>query len=330
MRGHFAPSIFLQGVITLAEESICQKIKETIHIVDYAASLGYTPIRQGNFYTLKEHDSVKINAAQNTYKRYSTGEWGGVIDFCMNMQGISQDAAIKELAAYVHDGRISSEQRVIPQKELPKKAFMLPPKHDGPYTRVFSYLCHTRGIDYDVVMELVKRKMLYEDAEHHNAVFVGYDYDGIAKYGFKKSTNPDRKFAIDVEGNQKYPVGIWIDNKSNSVVVGEAIIDLMSVMTITKMNGSDYKAHNYYSMQGNNTESVKYHLEHNPHITQLVLAVDNDAAGDKYRDKIKKLCADMNWHGKIFDRRPRLNDFNDVLKESLKSLPSIESPEKED
>ena len=36
-------------------------IKENISIVDYASSIGFTPVRKGKYYSLKEHDSIIID-----------------------------------------------------------------------------------------------------------------------------------------------------------------------------------------------------------------------------------------------------------------------------
>lgn len=39
----------------------CEWIKENISIVDYASSIGFTPVRKGKYYSLKEHDSIIID-----------------------------------------------------------------------------------------------------------------------------------------------------------------------------------------------------------------------------------------------------------------------------
>lgn len=73
-----------------------EKLKD-ISIVDYARQIGFTPIKVGRYYSLKEHDSVRIDTSRNVFFRNSTGEKGSIIDFVMAMRGISLGAAIKEL-----------------------------------------------------------------------------------------------------------------------------------------------------------------------------------------------------------------------------------------
>ena len=77
--------------------------------------------------------------------------------------------------------------------------------------------------------------LLYEDAEHHNCVFVGKDHAGQAKYaGLRGTYDRDGKgFRGDVTGSDKN-VGFAIphDPTSNQVRVFEAPIDLMSYLSL--------------------------------------------------------------------------------------------------
>ena len=38
-----------------------RQIKSQVSIIEYAQIMGYTPIRKGKYYSLKEHDSVIID-----------------------------------------------------------------------------------------------------------------------------------------------------------------------------------------------------------------------------------------------------------------------------
>ena len=53
------------------------------------------------------------------------------------------------------------------------------------YRRVFAYL-RSRGIDAEIINHCIKHGQLYEDAEHHNCVFVGYEH-GKPAYGCLRS-----------------------------------------------------------------------------------------------------------------------------------------------
>ena len=60
---------------------IIREIESKIKIVDVASQMGYTLKREGWHYTIKEHDSVRIDVDRNLFIRYSNGHRGSVIDF---------------------------------------------------------------------------------------------------------------------------------------------------------------------------------------------------------------------------------------------------------
>lgn len=67
------------------------------------------------------------------------------------------------------------------------KPFVLPPKNDT-MRRVFAYLLNHRGIDRDVLCAFVRKGMVYESADYHKVVFVGYDQNGVARHAHKRGT----------------------------------------------------------------------------------------------------------------------------------------------
>ena len=80
-----------------------RRIREEISIVDYASRSGYTIVRKGKYYSLKEHDSVMIDPVKNTYWQNSVpgygeckGERGSIIDFAVRFNGMTVYEAIKE------------------------------------------------------------------------------------------------------------------------------------------------------------------------------------------------------------------------------------------
>ena len=68
--------------------------------------------------------------------------------------------------------------------------------------RVFAYLIKHRHISPDVVTFFAKNHTLYEDKEHHNAVFVGVDEKGVPRQAHKRSANSfGKSFRQTVEGS---------------------------------------------------------------------------------------------------------------------------------
>ena len=91
------------------------------------------------------------------------------------------------------------------QKPVDQKPFA-PPVPNANMHRVFAYLLKTRGLDADVVSYFARRKLLYEDAAHHNAVFIGTDEGGCPRHAHLRSTNSFGKaFRLNVESsNPRY------------------------------------------------------------------------------------------------------------------------------
>lgn len=141
-------------------------IKENISIVDYASSIGFTPVRKGKYYSLKEHDSIIIDTHKNVYWQNSIsgygkciGEMGSIIDFAMKFCNMSFYEVIRQF-----EGDISrdSQYQVRQEKRISDKTLKLPGK-DANMRKVYAYLIKTRNIKPDVVQFFVDNKMLYQD-----------------------------------------------------------------------------------------------------------------------------------------------------------------------
>ena len=46
---------------------VCERIKDEVSITDYARYMGFTLLKKGNYYTMKEHDSVMISPRKKKY-----------------------------------------------------------------------------------------------------------------------------------------------------------------------------------------------------------------------------------------------------------------------
>ena len=75
----------------------------------------------------------------------------------------------------------------VPYGKTEKAEFKLPEKNET-LNRVYGYLLKTRFLDKEVIDEFVRKGLIYEDKEYHNAVFVGLDENGVARHGHKRGT----------------------------------------------------------------------------------------------------------------------------------------------
>lgn len=305
------------------------RIKSEIRITDYAQRLGFTLKKIGNYYSLAEHDSVRIDDKKNCFWRnsqFAMGQKantsaGSIIDFVMHFEGKDFKAAIAELGEYLSDPTI--EYTYTPQPIEPKEpiAFELP-KKSSDNRAAWSYLTKTRGIDSDIVNEFIDRKMIYQDAEYRNAVFVGYDAEGKADFACVRGTYPGKKFVKDIEGCN-YDNCIFIDNNSTSLVVTESVIDMLSYMSMLASHGKNYNQYSYNALSGTGKiQAVINNVKAHENISTVVIAFDNDKGGIKAGKQLTMMLRDANWRGRIVNHYPRQNDWNDELLHSKHSLSS--------
>ncbi|UQT48468.1 DUF3991 domain-containing protein [Flavonifractor plautii] len=52
---------------------------------------------------------------------------------------------------------------------------------------MYAYL-KKRGVSPQIIRSFISAGLLYEDSEHHNCVFVGYDRDGKAAFASLRGT----------------------------------------------------------------------------------------------------------------------------------------------
>ena len=197
---------------------------------DLLASLGYTVTRIGRYYSTKEMDSLRIKN-RRTWYRYSERVGGDAITFLQHFCGRSFPEAVEDLLAFHGRARDAPAERSRQTEQAPEppKPFALPPRHTDA-RRVYAYL-KKRGVSPQIIRSFISAGLLYEDSEHHNCVFVGYDRDGKAAFASLRGTY-DRDgsgFKGDAAGSDK-SIGFRLPYApdSRTVYVFEAPIDLMS------------------------------------------------------------------------------------------------------
>lgn len=289
-------------------ETDLEEIKK-ISITEYARQMGFTPVKIGSYYTLKEHDSVRIDPRKNIFFRNSTGDRGTVIDFVMAFKGVSCGKAIKLLCDEIELPKVYKEQNSVPQK---KKELILPAKARN-MKNVFAYLVKTRCINQKIVQEMVDRDMLYQD-ERNNCVFVSRNENGKSVFATVRGTNTDKKWVGDVSGCD-YSHSFFIDNCSRNLIVTESVIDAMSMMDIKEQKGENHQEYNYLSVSGlgKSREALGYHLGKTLYDI-VFLAFDNDDKGREIAKEMKKHIESINQDISVSMLIPEADkDWNEKL-----------------
>lgn len=162
-----------------------------------------------------------ITIRGNEWFDHETQAGGHTVDFLRIHYGLSFPEAVQELLGGYQGQVLPAAQK----NDAPPKPFAPPPANSN-MRRAFAYLIRQRNIDRQVLIEFVRAKLIYEDADHHNVVFVGRDESGTAKHAHMRSTNSwGEPFRLNVEGCDPRN-SFHYDGKDGRLFVFEAPIDL--------------------------------------------------------------------------------------------------------
>ena len=262
-------------------------------------------------YCTRTHDSLKI----------SNGKWcwnsrgiGGrtALDYLIKVRGMDFVGAVETLCGY----------RAPPPQERPKqkvpKPFILPKASRFP-SAMLSYL-QKRGIHPELLQACIQVGTLYESRKFQNCVFVGKDLMGRARSACLRGTHDN--FRIDVEGSDKrYNFSLSAaDPKCPRLAVAESPIDALSLASLVKLSGGDWRDNHYLSLGGTAPRALIQFLHDHPHITQVSLCLDNDKAGLKGMELLEKAILEersLSQRVKLVHRNPppveHGKDYNDFL-----------------
>lgn len=301
--------------IPFTEEELYQAAHKDIK--QYLESIGEKVLHSGTEYMWERHDSVKIRG--HVWYQHSTGAKGTAINFLMEFFRFSfQDAVITLL-----DGNYIATRNTRPidmtgkqpdEKRHKQHKVILPPKNTD-NKRLYAYLCSSRGINADVVSYFVQKRLIYEDKDNHNIVFIGKDKNGIIKYAGLKGTLTDKSFRREINGSNKSYCFKHIGT-SDTLYVFEAFIDLFSYITLFHTN-YDWHNFNYIALGGLNSEGLKKILADYTHIKELVICTDNDYNSpdgiNHGQEFAKKIKTQFKQKYRIMINTPKLKDWNEVL-----------------
>ena len=250
----------------------------------------------GSTYVTRTHDSLKISNGKWFW--WSRGIGGrNALDYLTAVEGLWLPEAVQ---------RILGESPCIPPPSkpavlYPKTEFMLPPKHTD-NRRVFAYL-RSRGIDAEI---------------RHNCIFVGFA-EGKPAYAMLRGTQREKRFVGEAAGSDKrftFAVPLAPSNGS-TLCVFEGAIDALSYLTLLKQQGSDWRKANTLALGGISGKGLQrlppaltQYLKAAPHISRIVLCLDNDEPGRVAAAALQELLAGY----EVIDKPPlRGKDYNDLL-----------------
>ncbi len=270
------------------------------------------------------HDSITLRGS--TWFDHKNQFGGGAIKFMQEFYDMDFQTAVQELLG----------QRVTPLSNSPPKAdkqeqktreFKLPEANSNMH-RVYAYLIKQRFIAPDIISYFAKQHTLYEDKEHHNAVFVGVDENGVPRQASKRSTNSyGNSFRITCQGSDtRYSFAHF--GEDERLYVFEAPIDMLSFLTLYP---KEWQKHSYIAMNGVYENAVLAALKNHSNLSEVILCVDNDEGGIEAVDRLKDILSE-NGYTDVKRLAPKFKDWNEVLKakNGVKALPAVPHKRKEE
>ena len=265
-----------------------------VNLEDFLRAQGETLVRSGKEYRWKAHDSLTV--CGNKWFRHSQSKGGYPVDFVMEFYGKSFPEAVQLLTGEPGEAQPEADP-------APSPAFRLLLRNVT-NANILNYLTQERKLSPSLVNFFIAAGDIYEDAAHHNVVFVGRDADGHPRYASCRGIY--EKFRQDVAGAEK-SFGFAHRGTDKQLMVFEAPIDLLSFIELFPKN---WQQHNYLSLGGVSAKALQQFLSERPDMERVFLCLDADKAGE---DACKRLAALLPDTVSVTRIQPTRKDWNEVL-----------------
>ena len=265
-----------------------------VDLEEFLRAQGETLVRSGKEYRWKAHDSLTV--CGNKWFRHSQSKGGFPVDFVMEFYGKSFPEAVQMLTGEPGEAQPEADP-------APSPAFRLPLRNVT-NANILNYLTQERKLSPSLVNFFIAAGDIYEDAAHHNVVFVGRDADGHPRYASSRGIH--EKFRQDVAGAEK-AFGFAHRGTDKQLLVFEAPIDLLSFIELFPKN---WQQHNYLSLGGVSGKALRQFLSERPDVERVFLCLDADKAGE---DACKRLAGLLPDTVSVTRIQPCMKDWNDVL-----------------
>ena len=294
-----------------------------VSLEQFLRSQGEKLIKSGHEYRWERYDSLTVKG--NKWFRHSQNRGGYPVDFVMEFFDKTFPEAVQML--------IGEEAVELAAEPATKAEFKLPPRCKS-NARIMKYLTEERKLPQELIERFIADGLIYEDAKHYNAVFVGTDANGIPRYAHCRGTAD--KFRMDVTGSDK-SYGFCYRGKGTELYVFEAPIDLLSHITLFP---AGWEEHSYLSLGGVSPKALERFLFERKDIESVFIATDNDEAGNHAAEKLAELIPQeisvyrflphaKDWNEELINERNGISSGDHVTigirkpKNSPKSVPMI-------
>lgn len=255
-----------------------EQIKAARHTDLYAFLLKYHNsnfTNEGDSIRPKDNHSLSIKRGYCGYRDFANDETGNSIKFLTNHMGYTFVEAVQALT-YDSAADYSTDRQTSGIKTVPP---IFPTPVNGTYKNLFAFLMN-RNILTETIQMLVSRKIMYQEKAKNNIVFINAERD----FAELRGTYTFGKPFHGIVANCRHDGFWWFRTSKNAstAYICEAAIDAISLYELHKMQGNIDPAY-YISIAGAAKQPAIDRLKRSK--LNLILAVDNDAAGQVCRDR---------------------------------------------
>lgn len=235
----------------------------------------YNFIHESDSIRLRNNHSISIKKGYCGYKDFANEETGNSIDFLINHMGYDFVGAVRALLNDVQTFYpMNAQQDQI--KNIPLK---LPTPVDGKYKNLFAFLT-SRGIPAKTIQMFIEQNIMYQEKKNNNIVFINAEKDFAELRGTYTFGKPFHGIVPNCRHD-----GFWwfrTSKDTTTAYICEAAIDAISLYELHKLQRKQQPAY-YISIAGAAKQASIDRLKQTK--LHLVLAVDNDDAGQQCRDR---------------------------------------------
>lgn len=293
-----------------------------VHIVDFMIANGEPIERTGSsYFKHKNHDSLVLNTNGQWYWNSESIGGHGSISLARKFYDIGFVDAVNKINGMEIAKQFENEI----QEE--KKPFVYPKEYEtNTIDNAMKYLSEERMLDPKIVLALKKHDLIAED-KMKNIVFKWKDREGIIvggdRQGTQKMENKRGTFK-QLMPNSKGDAGFKLDvGKPDKIAFFESPIDALSYFDLKRPQNIRLQSLSGLKVQTMLTSLREFAVDtKNQSDVKVILAVDNDKAGQEFIEKWKPYI-DSNDSWEI--DKSKNKDWNDDLKET-KQVELIKQP----
>jgi len=277
----------------------------SVNLPHFLMSQDFDLKKSGREYIWKEHDSVNIKdnapGEKGQWYRFSTGQGGDNIGFLQEFMGLSFKEAVEALNGEHYDRSFA------PSYHKQQSASNINLTENADSKRVFAYLCKTRGLDYDMIADLVRSGKISQEQKTGNVLFKYFDTNGKIIGAEKVGTSTEHKFKGIAQGSDSSHGFEIVRGTGENAYFFESAIDMLSYLQMHK----DIDNCRLVSIMGVKPNVVVDTMKrHNIAPENIYICSDNDKAGNDFEKRLQQQYPDM----KRISTPEKYKDWNDMLR----------------